>query len=147
MAQLVEQLTLNQWVPGSSPGGCTQENPFRVRGFGVSDPSYSHHAWSKANMRPGPEIWGGVINAGVGCGGQPIGSGPQGVGLLPRRFVDVLDVDFQVNSLILIGNGTDDPRLCSDQCPPHILLEFAHYATRSRRALLDLQAGQLRTIF
>jgi hypothetical protein len=23
MAQLVEQLTLNQWVPGSSPGGCT----------------------------------------------------------------------------------------------------------------------------
>ena len=24
MAQLVEQLTLNQWVPGSSPGGCTK---------------------------------------------------------------------------------------------------------------------------
>ena len=23
MAQLVEQLTLNQWVPGSSPGGIT----------------------------------------------------------------------------------------------------------------------------
>ena len=21
-----EQLTLNQWVPGSSPGGCTKEN-------------------------------------------------------------------------------------------------------------------------
>jgi hypothetical protein len=35
MAQLVEQLTLNQWVPGSSPGGCTLENPFRVKGFGV----------------------------------------------------------------------------------------------------------------
>ena len=25
MAQLVEQLTLNQWVPGSSPGGCTNK--------------------------------------------------------------------------------------------------------------------------
>ena len=25
MAQLVEQLTLNQWVPGSSPGGCTSD--------------------------------------------------------------------------------------------------------------------------
>ena len=25
MAQLVEQLTLNQWVPGSSPGGCTKQ--------------------------------------------------------------------------------------------------------------------------
>jgi hypothetical protein len=25
MAQLVEQLTLNQWVPGSSPGGCTEQ--------------------------------------------------------------------------------------------------------------------------
>jgi hypothetical protein len=24
LAQLAEQLTLNQWVPGSSPGGCTQ---------------------------------------------------------------------------------------------------------------------------
>jgi hypothetical protein len=23
MAQLVEQMTLNHWVPGSSPGGCT----------------------------------------------------------------------------------------------------------------------------
>jgi hypothetical protein len=23
LAQLAEQLTLNQWVPGSSPGGCT----------------------------------------------------------------------------------------------------------------------------
>ena len=26
LAQLAEQLTLNQWVPGSSPGGCTKEN-------------------------------------------------------------------------------------------------------------------------
>jgi hypothetical protein len=25
LAQLAEQLTLNQWVPGSSPGGCTKE--------------------------------------------------------------------------------------------------------------------------
>ena len=24
LAQLAEQLTLNQWVPGSSPGGCTK---------------------------------------------------------------------------------------------------------------------------
>src|SRR5688572_10797100 len=29
LAQLAEQLTLNQWVPGSSPGGCT-ENPSRT---------------------------------------------------------------------------------------------------------------------
>ena len=27
LAQLAEQLTLNQWVPGSSPGGCTLEKP------------------------------------------------------------------------------------------------------------------------
>lgn len=27
LAQLAEQLTLNQWVPGSSPGGCTTETP------------------------------------------------------------------------------------------------------------------------
>ena len=27
LAQLAEQLTLNQWVPGSSPGGCTNRNP------------------------------------------------------------------------------------------------------------------------
>src|SRR5690349_14115425 len=26
LAQLAEQLTLNQWVPGSSPGGCTAES-------------------------------------------------------------------------------------------------------------------------
>lgn len=25
LAQLAEQLTLNQWVPGSSPGGCTKQ--------------------------------------------------------------------------------------------------------------------------
>jgi hypothetical protein len=25
---LVEQLTLNQWVPGSSPGGCTIQTYF-----------------------------------------------------------------------------------------------------------------------
>jgi hypothetical protein len=25
LAQLAEQLTLNQWVPGSSPGGCTTQ--------------------------------------------------------------------------------------------------------------------------
>jgi hypothetical protein len=40
MAQLVEQLTLNQWVPGSSPGGCTNgeegsEAP-RPRRFAIS---------------------------------------------------------------------------------------------------------------
>ena len=27
LAQLAEQLTLNQWVPGSSPGGCTKKTP------------------------------------------------------------------------------------------------------------------------
>ena len=27
LAQLAEQLTLNQWVPGSSPGGRTNKNP------------------------------------------------------------------------------------------------------------------------
>src|SRR4051812_16206040 len=27
LAQLAEQLTLNQWVPGSSPGGCTSRKP------------------------------------------------------------------------------------------------------------------------
>jgi hypothetical protein len=26
LAQLAEQLTLNQWVPGSSPGGCTKSS-------------------------------------------------------------------------------------------------------------------------
>src|SRR3989339_1695483 len=31
MAQLVEQLTLNQWVPGSSPGGCTERPRVRMR--------------------------------------------------------------------------------------------------------------------
>ena len=30
MAQLVEQLTLNQWVPGSSPGGCTTSGRVEV---------------------------------------------------------------------------------------------------------------------
>src|SRR5680860_1261152 len=31
LAQLAEQLTLNQWVPGSSPGGCTtHEGPVHV---------------------------------------------------------------------------------------------------------------------
>ena len=34
MAQLVEQLTLNQWVPGSSPGGCTDKPEIRY-GFGL----------------------------------------------------------------------------------------------------------------
>jgi hypothetical protein len=34
MAQLVEQLTLNQWVPGSSPGGCTTTaNEAAIRRF------------------------------------------------------------------------------------------------------------------
>ena len=33
MAQLVEQLTLNQWVPGSSPGGCTKSR--NQTGFGI----------------------------------------------------------------------------------------------------------------
>jgi hypothetical protein len=42
--------TLNQWVPGSSPGGCTLENPFRVKGFGVSDPSLPFH--SHPSTRP-----------------------------------------------------------------------------------------------
>jgi hypothetical protein len=42
--------TLNQWVPGSSPGGCSQENSFRVKEFGVSDPSFPHHA--KSSSRP-----------------------------------------------------------------------------------------------
>jgi hypothetical protein len=27
LAQLAEQLTLNQWVPGSSPGGRTNKTP------------------------------------------------------------------------------------------------------------------------
>jgi hypothetical protein len=30
LAQLVEQLTLNQLVPGSSPGRCTKRNPYNV---------------------------------------------------------------------------------------------------------------------
>src|SRR4051812_40287242 len=35
LAQLAEQLTLNQWVPGSSPGGCTKSpvTSRQVRGF------------------------------------------------------------------------------------------------------------------
>ncbi len=39
LAQLAEQLTLNQWVPGSSPGGCTEEPLFTLasgQGFSVS---------------------------------------------------------------------------------------------------------------
>ena len=35
MAQLVEQLTLNQWVPGSSPGGCTTDRQ-QPKGYGRS---------------------------------------------------------------------------------------------------------------
>jgi hypothetical protein len=27
--------SLNQWVPGSSPGGCILKNLFRVKGFGA----------------------------------------------------------------------------------------------------------------
>src|ERR671911_1045218 len=34
LAQLAEQLTLNQWVPGSSPGGCT-ESPEPLARFGA----------------------------------------------------------------------------------------------------------------
>jgi hypothetical protein len=33
LAQLAEQLTLNQWVPGSSPGGRTE------------NPATSHEGW------------------------------------------------------------------------------------------------------
>jgi hypothetical protein len=36
LAQLAEQLTLNQWVPGSSPGGRTNKTPLfplYFRGF------------------------------------------------------------------------------------------------------------------
>ena len=34
LAQLVEQLTLNQWVPGSSPGGCTNHQDRRPASLG-----------------------------------------------------------------------------------------------------------------
>ena len=30
LAQLVEQLTLNQWVQGSNPCGCTKEKQFVI---------------------------------------------------------------------------------------------------------------------
>ena len=33
----VKQLTLNQWVPGSSPGGCTEEN--LTKGLQGSEPN------------------------------------------------------------------------------------------------------------
>ena len=33
LAQLVEQLTLNQWVPGSSPWRCTKKRPSEGRHF------------------------------------------------------------------------------------------------------------------
>ena len=34
LAQLAEQLTLNQWVPGSSPGGCTSSPRYLSPGAG-----------------------------------------------------------------------------------------------------------------
>ena len=33
LAQLVEQLTLNQLVPGSSPGRCTKLTPCKLGGY------------------------------------------------------------------------------------------------------------------
>src|SRR5919106_6059824 len=39
LAQLAEQLTLNQWVPGSSPGGCTTEKP-RLAGLLASQAGF-----------------------------------------------------------------------------------------------------------
>jgi hypothetical protein len=44
LAQLAEQLTLNQWVPGSSPGGRTKkktDKPLHCRGFSLSS-TFSH---------------------------------------------------------------------------------------------------------
>src|SRR5690606_5918744 len=40
LAQLAEQLTLNQWVPGSRPGGCTDApcSLARSRGFLLPEP-------------------------------------------------------------------------------------------------------------
>src|SRR6478609_7870736 len=39
LAQLAEQLTLNQWVPGSSPGGCTSEKP-RLAGLAACEAGF-----------------------------------------------------------------------------------------------------------
>ena len=48
LAQLVEQLTLNQWVQGSSPWGCTSRREIlkSVSLFGLfgASPAYSHFA-------------------------------------------------------------------------------------------------------
>ena len=40
VAQLVEQLTLNQWVPGSSPGGCTSIKAYRFRSVSLFSLSF-----------------------------------------------------------------------------------------------------------
>jgi hypothetical protein len=46
---LAEQLTLNQWVPGSSPGGCTIEKP------GISQ-QYEHPGFSLSRVQKGDPL-------------------------------------------------------------------------------------------
>ena len=43
LAQLVEQLTLNQWVEGSNPSGVTKDDESRP--FFVSIPTLTHSQW------------------------------------------------------------------------------------------------------
>src|SRR6478735_8615440 len=59
LAQLAEQLTLNQWVPGSSPGGCTSEKP-RLAGLAACEAGFLFR-WRKA----GDDAVAGPVRAGA----------------------------------------------------------------------------------
>ena len=49
LAQLVEQLTLNQWVEGSNPSGVTKDDESRP--FFVSIPPLTHSQWQGVHQR------------------------------------------------------------------------------------------------
>ncbi len=67
LAQLAEQLTLNQWVPGSSPGGCTKMLGQRaVSGF-------DQQAISRLVMTPVRRVLFALFRHGVGYFVQAVG--------------------------------------------------------------------------
>ena len=51
MAQLVEQLTLNQWVAGSSPAGCTILNPADSRPMTHADVNKENGSFELTRVR------------------------------------------------------------------------------------------------
>src|ERR1700712_5559960 len=65
LAQLAEQLTLNQWVPGSSPGGCTKysgsslnrgDDAPEIHGANVSEAT-AQIVGSSMNCRSSCTVW------------------------------------------------------------------------------------------